>query len=100
MPWLNKIKRAQFAPILEEVVKAITITAIWDTEEKAIRTFISVACTQSPLIKTIDHLAILRIRVARGGLDSRIENTLISPNPPSFKRTAAKNIEPTTGAST
>jgi len=70
------------------------------TEEKAINTFKSLACTHKRLMITNLHRATL-IKTGFIKVSASLKAaSLARPAPPSLRRTAAKNIDPKTGAST
>lgn len=100
-PWAIIIVTAPYIPnLVEEVTPAIN-SPIWPTDEYAIRDFISdwriqinpveIAPTNDTLINIFLYL-FLNI--------GDIWDMRINPYPPSFSKTAAKIMDPATGAST
>lgn len=100
IPWLTNTKYTQEVELREPLPNSSVAKAMWATEEKAINTFISVAWA---------HKALTNIKAQTPTALNMLDRKrfipinlfiLIKPNPPSLSKIAAKNIEPTTGAST
>jgi len=86
--------------MLAPVAAHTKTNAMCATEEKAISTFISLACTHKSLTKSKLQIAILVKKDKTLLALSLVIIILTRPTPPNFKRTAARNIDPKTGAST
>ena len=99
-PCATITNRAQLKEKLDCLIKVMTTNDMWATDENAIKTFISVEWQHTILINTNPHKLILLRTIKISPVPAINSFILIKPNPPSFKRIAAKNIEPITGAST
>lgn len=100
IPWLTNTKYTQAIELKDPLPNNNSTNAIWATEEKAINTFISVAWVHRALTsKKAQTPTALNIPERKKFILINLF-ILINPNPPSLSRIAAKNIDPTTGAST
>lgn len=100
-PWPTIIKIAPFNPHLDKVRIPLATIDIWATEDKAIRSLISVCrrqirLTTTPPIKA--HLTKAQFELKSGKFN--LGDRRISPYPPNFSNTPANIIDPATGAST
>ena len=73
--------------------------AMWITEENAIRILVSITWQQIKEIQVIPTKETLTTNVLINHEFIRFSYK-INPHPPNFNKMAARNIEPTTGAST
>ena len=100
IPWLTKTKYTQATELKDPLPNNNRTKAIWATEEKAINTFISVAWVHRALTNKKAQTPTALNPPERKRFIPINLFILIKPKPPSFSKIAAKNIDPTTGAST
>jgi hypothetical protein len=100
-PWATIIARVPVHPQKDWFIRPAVSSPMCLTEEYAIRDFISGCRIQIILVSVAPQRAIeviIGATIKFGGLEKETNRRI--PNPPSFRRIAAKTIDPATGAST